>query len=88
MLARNRLAEILAEGNARADPRAIQAGSSGTPSGAAAAVPVAVQSESLRRTLLRPNGLRVAAPAVARKGEAWWAVLDSNQFPTACIEFH
>ena len=35
----------------------------------------------LRRTLLRPNGLRVAAPRVARKGEAWWARRDSNPQP-------
>ncbi len=30
---------------------------------------------------LRSNGLRVAAPRVARKGEAWWARQDSNLQP-------
>src|SRR3954471_22400035 len=30
---------------------------------------------------LRPSCLRVAAPRVARQGEAWWACLDSNQEP-------
>jgi hypothetical protein len=35
----------------------------------------------LRRTLLRPYGLRVAAPRVAREGEAWWAHQDSNLGP-------
>jgi hypothetical protein len=30
---------------------------------------------------LRPNVLRLAAPRVARQGEAWWACLDSNQEP-------
>src|SRR5436853_6452469 len=28
-----------------------------------------------------PGRSRVAAPRVARKGEAWWACLDSNQEP-------
>src|SRR6266550_8430177 len=38
----------------------------------------------LRRTLLRPYGLRMAAPRVARKGEAWWAVTDSNRRLLRC----
>src|SRR5690242_19919231 len=33
---------------------------------------------------LRPNSLRVAAPRVARQGEAWWAVKDSNLRHPAC----
>ena len=38
----------------------------------------------LRRTLLRPKGLRGAAPRVALKGEAWWAVTVSNCRPPGC----
>src|SRR3982075_2871458 len=38
----------------------------------------AYASLKLRRTLLRPDGLRMAAPSVARKGEAWWGKKDSN----------
>src|SRR6202140_981144 len=38
----------------------------------------AFASLKLRRTRLRPHGLRLAAPRVARKGEAWWGKKDSN----------
>src|SRR3979409_2345172 len=38
----------------------------------------AFASLKLRRSLLRPDGLRMAAPSVARKGEAWWGKKDSN----------
>jgi hypothetical protein len=38
----------------------------------------AFASLRLRRTLLRPYGLRLAAPRVAREGEAWWGKKDSN----------
>ena len=31
-----------------------------------------------------PLGRRMAAPCVARKGEAWWAVTDSNRRHSAC----
>ena len=36
-----------------------------------------------RRTLLRPNGHRMATPRKAHKGEAWWAWVDSNYRPHA-----
>src|SRR6188474_1905623 len=44
----------------------------------------AFASLKLRRTLLRPKGLRGAAPRVALKGEAWWAVTVSNCRPPGC----
>src|SRR6185312_6435227 len=33
---------------------------------------------------LAPRGHRVSAPRAARKGEAWWAVTDSNRRHSAC----
>lgn len=44
MLERNPLAEILAEGNAGADPRSIQEEPSGAPAGPAAALQVKVHA--------------------------------------------
>src|ERR1700730_1941346 len=38
----------------------------------------AFASLKLRRTLLWPHGLRMAAPRLAGKGEAWWGRKDSN----------
>lgn len=48
MLARDPRAEILAEGNARADPRAIQEEPSAAPAIPAAAVPIGVKIEDSR----------------------------------------
>src|SRR5207302_428603 len=47
------------------------------------APPVRLRSRfaQARPDTLRPDGLRMAAPRVARQGEAWWACLDSNQEP-------
>src|ERR1700730_16021159 len=38
----------------------------------------AFASLKLRRTLLWPHGLRMAAPRLAGKGEAWWGRKDSH----------